>query len=521
MAAAGGREVPLRARPARPGRLERARRLGRPTPFRRRFAGLDLKPLLQVCGSLLIALALAMLVPLLADLAGGHDDWEVFLASAALTLFVGAALVLANRGAGFTSLSMRQVFMLTTLAWTTLALFAALPLAFCGLDLSLADAVFEAVSGITTTGSTVITGLDSAPPGILLWRGILQWIGGIGIIVTGVAILPVLSVGGMQLFRSESSDRSEKVLPRSAQIASAIGGLYLGLTLACLLTYWSLGMSLFEATVHAMTTVATGGYSTSDASIGHFASPGIEWAATLFMAAGGVPFVLYLQALRGRPRQLLEDVQLHWYLAVLVSASLLLALWLVRERAVEPLMALRWAAFTATSIMTGTGYASTDYGLWGTFPLVILFFLKCVGGCTGSTTGGIKIFRFVVLYQVARMQITRLVQPNVVYRMTYNGRAIGEDSAISVMAFFFLFAVSFSVVAALLGALGLDYLTAMSASVTALSNVGPGLGPIIGPSGHFGDLPDAAKWVLSAAMLLGRLELFTVLVLITPLFWKG
>ena len=488
---------------------------------RGRFAGLEFGPLLHICGLLLVGLALAMLVPMLADLTVGHEDWEVFLASTGLTLFVGATLVLANRGADVTALTTRQVFMLTTLAWTLLAAFAAVPLALSGLGLSIADAVFEAVSGITTTGSTVITGLDSAPPGILLWRAILQWLGGIGIIVTGVAILPVLSVGGMQLFRSESSDRSEKVLPRSAQIASAIGGVYLALTIACLWTYWWLGMSLFDATVHAMTTVATGGYSSHDASIGHFTSPAIEWAATLFMAAGGVPFVLYLQALRGRPGQLLGDVQVQWYLAVLVLASLLLTAWLIREHAAAPLDALRSAAFTATSIMTGTGYASTDYGLWGTFPVVLLFFLKCMGGCTGSTTGGIKMFRFVVLYQVARMQMARLVQPSAVFRMTYNGRAIGEETAISVMAFFFLFALTFTVVAGALAALGLDYLTAMSASVTALANVGPGLGPIIGPAGHFGELPEAAKWVLSAAMLLGRLELFTVLVLFTPLFWRG
>ncbi|MCS6779904.1 MAG: TrkH family potassium uptake protein [Geminicoccaceae bacterium] len=482
---------------------------------------LELGPLLFVTGTLLVILAGTMLVPMLADLAVGHPDWEVFLVSAALTAFIGAALVLANRGARFEALTTRQIFLLTTLVWTTLSAFSAIPLALCGLELSLADAVFEAVSGITTTGSTVITGLDTAPPGILLWRALLQWLGGIGIIVTAVAILPVLSVGGMQLFRSESSDRSEKVLPRSAQIASAIGWLYVSLTLACLLVYWSLGMSMFDAAAHAMTTVATGGYSTHDASIGYFASPEIEWAAVLFMAAGGIPFVLYLQVLRGRAGLLWRDVQVRWYLAVLVGASLLLAAWLVREHGTSPLEALRSAAFTATSIMTGTGYASTDYGQWGTFPIILLFFLKCVGGCTGSTTGGIKIFRFVVLYQVARIQMGRLVQPSGVFRMTFNGRPIAEDTAISVMAFFFLFALSFTLVAGLLAALGLDYITAMSASVTALANVGPGLGPIIGPAGHFGDLPEAAKWVLSLAMLLGRLELFTVLVLLTPLFWRS
>ncbi|MCS6878579.1 MAG: TrkH family potassium uptake protein [Geminicoccaceae bacterium] len=484
-------------------------------------SGLAFGPILSVTGILLLLLAAAMLVPMLADLAVGHPDWQVFAASAAFTAFFATALVLANRGANFEALTTRQIFLLTTLVWTTVSVFSAVPLALSGLGLSLADAVFEAVSGITTTGSTVMTGLDRAPPGVLLWRAILQWLGGIGIIVTGVAILPVLSVGGMQLFRSESSDRSEKVLPRSAQIASAIGGLYVALTFTCLLTYWYLGMDMFDAAVHAMTTVATGGYSSHDASIGYFANPAIEWAAIVFMAAGGVPFVLYLQALRGRPQALLADVQVRWYLFVLLGSSLLLAAWLVRELGKPYLDALRSAAFTATSIMTGTGYASTDYGQWGTFPIILLFFLKCVGGCTGSTTGGIKIFRFVVLYQVARSQMNRLVQPNGVFRMTYNGRAIAEETAISVMAFFFLFALTFTAVAGALAALGLDYLTAMSASVTALANVGPGLGPIIGPAGHFGDLPEAAKWVLSAAMLLGRLELFTVLVLFTPLFWRG
>ncbi len=500
-----------------------------PTSVRRRVSaipsaargGLALGPLLSVTGILLLMLAAAMLVPMLADLAVGHPDWQVFAASAAATAFFGTALVLANRGSGLEALTTRQIFVLTTLVWTAVSLFSAVPLALSGLGLSLADAVFEAVSGITTTGSTVMIGLDYAPPGVLLWRAILQWLGGIGIIVTGVAILPVLSVGGMQLFRSESSDRSEKVLPRSAQIASAIGGLYVTLTLACVLVYWQLGMDLFDAAIHAMTTVATGGFSSHDASIGYFQSPAIEWAAVVFMAAGGVPFVLYLQAVHGRPYALWTDIQVRWFFAILLGASLLLTIWLVRELDKPVFEALRSAAFTATSIMTGTGYASTDYGQWGTFPIILLFFLKCVGGCTGSTTGGIKIFRFVVLYKVARIQMNRLVQPNGVFIMTFNGRAIAEEAAISVMAFFFLFALTFTAVAGLLAALGLDYLTAMSASVTALANVGPGLGPIIGPAGHFGALPEAAKWVLSAAMLLGRLELFTVLVLFTPLFWRG
>ena len=486
-----------------------------------RPAVIDLRPILVVIGILLIILALFMAPPMVADMAAGHPDWQVFMAAGAVTLFTGVTLVLMNQGYRDAELTSRHAFLMVAAVWVVVAFFAALPLAFSELNLTLADAVFEATSGITTTGSTVIVGLELAPPGILLWRAILQWLGGIGIIVMGVAILPILRVGGMQLVRAESSDLSEKILPRAAQIASAIGLIYLVLTVLCAVLYYSAGMATFEAAAHAMTTIATGGYSTRDASIGAFASAPIEAIGIVFMILGSLPFVLYIQVTNGQLRPLFTDVQVRWFLGIIAAFVLPIASWLVIVEQAAPLDALRHTAFNIVSLISTTGYASSDYGLWGTFPVTALFFLMCVGGCTGSTAGGIKIFRFTVLHAVAKSQIARLVRPHGVFVPTFNRRPIPETAAIAVMAFVFMFALSFAIFAMLLAMLGLDYLTAMSGALTALANVGPGLGDIIGPAGSFSSLPEGAKWLLSAAMLLGRLELFTILILFTPAFWRS
>jgi trk system potassium uptake protein TrkH len=486
-----------------------------------RRAAIDLRPILVVIGVLLIILALFMAPPMVADMAAGHPDWQVFLAAGAATLFTGVTLVLMNQGYGEAELNSRHAFLLVTAVWLVVTLFAALPLAFSDLDLTLADAVFEATSGITTTGSTVIVGLDVAPPGILLWRAILQWLGGIGIIVMGVAILPMLRVGGMQLVRAESSDLSEKILPRAAQIASAIGLIYLALTVLCAILYYGAGMGTFEAAAHAMSTIATGGISTRDASIGAFSSAHVEWIGIVFMVLGSLPFVLYIQATNGQVQPLFSDAQVRWFMGIIVLFVLSIALWLVIVQGIVPLDAFRHATFNIVSIISTTGFASSDYALWGTFPVAALFFLMCVGGCTGSTSGGVKVFRLVVLHAITRNQIARLVRPHGIFVPTFNRRPVPETAAIAVMAFIFLFGLSFAAFALALSVLGLDYLTAMSGALTALANVGPGLGEIIGPAGNFSTLPESAKWLLSAAMLLGRLELFTALVLLTPAFWRN
>ena len=481
---------------------------------------MDFRPVFLVIGILLSTLAVMMVVPAVFDLLAGHPDWEVFLVSAGVTLLVGIATALACHTSGM-RLSVRQAFVMTTLSWLVLTLFAALPLHFSELGMSFTDAFFEAMSGLTTTGSTVMTGLDHAPPGILIWRAILQWLGGIGIIVMAIAILPLLRVGGMQLFRMESSDQSEKALPRAAQIASAIGVIYTMLTGIWALGYWFAGMSGFEAIAHAMTTIATGGFSTSDQSIGKFDSVAIDYLAAGGMVIGALPFLLYLKVLQGHLGALFSDTQVQWFLTVVVLLILVTTGWLWLENNVPLESAVRLATVNLVSIITGTGYATDDYSLWGSFALPIFFFIMFIGGCAGSTTCGIKVFRFQVLYASARTQIHHLLQPHGVFIPYYNRRPISDEVITSVLSFFFMWFLAFSVLALGLGLLGLDFLTAFSSAATAIANVGPALGPVTGPAGTFQDLPDAAKWLLSLGMLLGRLELFTVIVLFTRSFWRG
>ena len=466
----------------------------------------------------MLPLAVAMCLPAVADAAANNPDWQVFLTAAVFTLFVGGTLALSSRGA-IRAITPRQGFVLTTMLWIIIPAFAALPFAFADMDLSYTDAFFESMSGLTTTGSTVIRSLDVAPPGVLIWRALLQWLGGIGVIAMAIAILPLLRIGGMQLFRMESSDRSEKATPRTTQLVAYISFIYLGVSLICALAYWMAGMSGFDAVAHAMTTIATGGYSTYDGSIAHFRSATIEYIGVVFMLVGSLPFVLYLRALRGNTRSLLRDDQVRLFLLIVVVSIIAVAYYRYKM-GVEIDTALREASFNVVSIITGTGYATADYGAWGSFGLMIFFFLMFVGGCAGSTTCGVKIFRFQVLYATAVTQIRRLLEPHGVYLAYYNRKPIPEEVSASVMAFFFLYVLSYAVIAIALGLIGVDFLTAASGAATAISNVGPGLGPTIGPSGTFATLPDGAKWILSAGMLLGRLELFTVLVLLLPSFWR-
>ena len=479
---------------------------------------IDTRPILMVLGILLATLGIAMLIPAAADAAVGHVDWLVFCVAAGVCTFIGGALALAARGHA-RAITNRQAFILTVAAWIVIPAFAALPFSFSELNLSYTDGFFEAMSGLTTTGSTVITGLDHAPPGILLWRALLQWLGGIGIIVMAIAILPLLRIGGMQLFRLESSDTSEKVLPRAAQIAAASAGIYLALSTFCAGALWLAGMPFFDAAIHAMTTLATGGFSTSDRSIGGFESAGVDWIVIAFMLLASLPFLIYFQAVRGRPLVLWRDSQVRWFFAIVTVCIALMTLWTVSEVDLAPAEAFRHSAFSVVSIVTGTGFATMDYTAWGSFAVTGFFFLTFAGGCAGSACGGIKMYRFQVLYETGRVQMSRLVRPHGVVVPRYNGRPIPESAIDSVMSFFFLFALVFGLLVLALSMLGLDFTTALSGAATAMSNVGPGLGEIIGPTGTFQTLPDGAKWLLSAGMLLGRLELFTVLVLFTRRFW--
>lgn len=482
-----------------------------------------LRPVLCLVGQLMVATSAFMLLPLMVDVYYGHRDWMAFAFASAVAAAIGVPLAWRYRNMLRSGLTLRQAFMLTPVCWTAVAAVSALPFLFSEhptLRGDLANSVFEAVSGITTTGATVIVGLDDAPPGMLLWRALLQWMGGIGIIATAIAILPALGVGGMQLFRTESSDRSQKAMPRVRQIATTIGLVYIGLTLLATLVYWWAGMGPFDAIAHALTSIATGGYSTSDMSFGRWQDNGIQWFATAFMLSGTIPFVLYVRFIAGDRRAFFDRQvkTLFAFLAIVIGA---LGLWLCLSGRYGVEEAFRHASFNVVSVVTTTGYATTDYGLWGNAVVGVFFGLMFVGGCTGSTSGGIKIFRFEVMAAMLRAHFLRLLYPRGVFPRTYDGRPLSDDVIGSVVAFFTVFFLCYSFCTVALMALGLDFLTSASGAVTALSNVGPGLGETIGPAGNFESLPDAAKWLLSFAMLLGRLELFTVLVLFVPRFWRG
>ncbi|MFN3685471.1 TrkH family potassium uptake protein [Salinarimonas sp.] len=483
-----------------------------------------LRPILQLLGGMLVALSAAMLIPLAVDVATRNEDWKAFAISSGITFAVGASLFLSMRRTKIAGgLSLRQAFVLTPLTWLTVALFAALPLYlsdYAQLRESFANAFFEAMSGLTTTGATVIVGLQDAPPGVLLWRATLQWLGGIGIIATAIAILPALGVGGMQLFRTESSDRSEKVLPRVREIALAIGLIYLGFTVVCAMAYRLAGMTTFDAVAHAFTTIATAGFSTHDNSLGHWTSPAIHWIAVVGMLAGAMPFVLYVRLFRGSLDDL-RNSQVRVLLGFVTVVVIAMTAWLVHTERYDFPDALRHAAFNVVSVVTTTGFASTDYGAWGNVAVGVFFGLMFVGGCTGSTAGGVKIFRYEVMAKVLHSHFLHLLYPRGVFPRTYAGRVLPDDVVGSVVVFFTLFFVCYSAITIALMAFDLDFLTSASAAVSALSNVGPGLGPIIGPAGNFQPLPDAVKYILSFAMLLGRLELFTVLILFMPRFWRG
>jgi trk system potassium uptake protein TrkH len=479
----------------------------------------DPRPILLVVGIFMAILGVSMLAPASVDLALGNPTGSAFLGSAIVSIAIGLGLWTASRGVG-SGLAAREAILMTALTWTLLAALGALPFYWSGITPTYTDAFFESMSGITTTGATVITALDSRPAGILFWRSILQWLGGLGFVVMAVAVLPMLQIGGMQLFKAEAFDTAEKILPRATQISGSLTLIYVGLTALCAVAYALAGMGMADAVMHSMTTVATGGFSSKDASIGHFQSANIELVATAFMIMGSLPFIHFVQIARGRPQPMLKDSQVHVFLALITFFTVIL--WVYKDRTgLEPgLDGLRHALFNIVSIMTGTGFATTDYEAWGTFATTLFFIIMFIGGCAGSTSCGIKIFRFQVLFQELRHQVNKLTYPHGVFTRRFNNKPIVDAVSSAVMSFFFLYLLSFICLAALLSINGLDMLTAFSGAATAISNVGPGLGQIIGPSGSFAPLDPTSKWLLSAGMLLGRLELFTILVIFLPAFWR-
>jgi trk system potassium uptake protein TrkH len=472
-------------------------------------------------GILLSIISGAMLIPLSVELfvyrTGG---WRGFAISAFITGLVGTLLVLSNRYEGKTELRVREAFLLTAASWVATSFFAGLPFFWSTLSLGFHDCWFESVSALTTTGSTVLAHLDRVPRGILLWRALLQWLGGTGIIVMAMTILPILRIGGMQLFRNEFSDRSEKILPRLSQIASAILSIYLGFTLICAILLHFAGMKWFDAICHAMGTVSTGGLSTKDLSIGAYHSFSIELILMVFMLIGGTTFILFVKLWHRNFKAVWKDSQVRAYLSTIAIASLLATFWLMIHQDADFLTGLRHASFAVISVITSTGYCTEDYALWGAFPLVLFFLLSLIGGCTGSTSGGIKIFRFQVLVAVALSHMRQLRRSHGVYLPTYQGQKISENISTSVFTFITLYAFCLMMLAGGLSICGLDFITSLTGAASALGNLGPGLGPLIGPLGTFASLEIAPKCLLMFGMILGRLELLAILILFMPSFWR-
>ncbi len=477
-------------------------------------------PIIYLIGMLLCILSLFMMIPAFVDWLYGNNDWPAFVGASLLTLFVGAILYLSNRDSTTEHLELRQAFLLTNSAWISIALFGSLPFLLSEIDMSFTDAIFESTSGITTTGATVINNLEATSHGILIWRALLQWLGGVGIIVMALAVLPMLSIGGMQLFKTESYETPDKVVPKAASFAAGISIVYITLTVVWALMLWVAGMPVFDSIAHAMTTLATGGYSTRSDSLAAFNSSSIEIIVIFGMIVGSLPFVHYLAITKKGLKNLFKDDQVKLFLTLIVFVVLIVSIYL-NLNDIPFLKALRLASFNVISIITGTGFGTSDFNNWGGFPTTILLILMFIGGCAGSTTCGLRMARIQVLVANAKAQISKLIRPHAVVVSYYNQKPIPENVAESVMGFFFLYIISFAVIACLLGGLGLDLITAISGAASAIGNVGPGLGDIIGPSGTYQSIPELGKLFLCAGMILGRLEIFAILVMFSPLFWKN
>lgn len=479
----------------------------------------DLRPVLFANGLLLCVLAVAMGGPLLLDLAVGGSEAAGFAASMAITLFLGAALTLSGRGRGGLGLATRQAFLFSASGLVLAALLAALPLILGSRHLSFTDALFEAISGITTTGATVLTGLDQAPAAILLWRALLQWLGGAGVIVAALALLPMLRIGGMQIFRVETADKVDKVPQRLPKLVGKLLLLYGLFTLLLTLALRIAGMSSLEAVCHAMSSLSTGGFSTSDGSLAKFGT-GARWLCVVGMLLGGMNLALFISPWRGKRWRIARDTQIRWYLFTALGFTAILAFWYWAIAGQLPHRAILQAGFQAVSILSTTGFRVSDDMGWGGFPQVAIFVMSFIGGCTGSAAGGIKIFRYEVLFAISRLHIARMLHPHGVFSVTFNRLRLPEAVLRSVLGFFMLYFLCFAALSIGLAVVGLDPLSSLSAAAAAIGNVGAGVGPVIGLTGGYHALPSAAKLLLALGMLIGRLELVPVLVLLLPGFWK-
>ena len=468
-------------------------------------------------GILQIILGVFMFIPIVFQFIYSEIDSSFFGASL-VTIIFGTLFFLSNLDHD-KKLTLQQAFLLTALSWLSIAIFGSLPFIFSDLNFSFVNAFFESMSGITTTGSTIISNLDEMPKGILLWRAILQWLGGIGIIIMAITLMPIMNVGGMQLFKISNNDSSEKILPKSKEIALRLIYIYTSLTLLCGLTYKIFGMSFFDSLTHSMTTIATGGFSNYNESIGFFDSVSIEISAMIFIILGSLPFIAYIKFISGDRKIIFNDVQVKTFFKIIIVSIIILSIYLLITGSAD--LNLRSIFSNIISILTGTGYVNAEFDTWGSFTLILFLGLMFIGGCAGSTTCGVKIFRIQILYLFVVNQLKKIIYPKGVFVLKYDQNPIDNKFISSIISFIYMYLVIFFILTALLSLTGLDFITSISGAATSISNVGPGLGSIIGPNGDFSTLPDISKWILTLGMILGRLELFAILVLFLPSFWRN
>jgi len=468
-------------------------------------------------GILQIILGVSMFIPVIAQIIYSEVD-SSFIGASLITMIFGSLFFLSNLNHD-KKLNLQQAFLLTSLSWLSVAIFGSIPFIFSIIDLSITDAFFESMSGITTTGSTIISNLENTPKSILLWRAILQWLGGIGIIIMAITLMPLMNVGGMQLFKISSNDSSEKILPKSKEIALRLIFIYTGLTTLCGITYRVFGMNNFDSITHSMTTIATGGFSNYNESIGYFNSIPIEVSSMIFIILGSLPFIAYIKFISGDKKILISDIQIRMFIKIILVSIIILSIYVILNENIR--FSLRYISFNVISILTGTGYVNAEFDGWGNFPLILFLVLMFIGGCAGSTTCGVKVFRIQILYLFFSNQLKKIIYPRGVFVIKYDENIINDKFIASIISFIYFYFVIFFILTALLSLSGLDFITSISGAATSISNVGPGLGSLIGPNGNFSLLPDVSKWILSLGMILGRLELFAILVLFLPSFWRN
>lgn len=480
---------------------------------------LDLRPVGYVIGLIIAALGLTMIVPLLTDLLRGDANAGAFAEASLICVTAGGFTAIACQNRAGRSLSVRQAFLLTLGIWMFVPFFGALPFLIGAPDVRFIDAYFEAVSGITTTGASVFVGVDDLPAGVTLWRGMLNWLGGLGIAFIAMIFLPVMRVGGMQFFRTEGFDTFGKVLPRATDIARELFLVYVLLTAACMSVYAAAGMPTFEAVTHALATIATGGFSPRGASFTGY-SAAIHYLAAIFMLLGSLPYIRYVQLVRGSARPLWHDAQVHGYLRWIGVAVLSVAVWrvLTSDQGLEP--AFRESLFNLVSIMSSTGFGAGDFPAWGSFSIIVGMWIGVIGACSGSSAAGLSVFRVQVMFGALAEQVRRIHAPHRIAPVRYAGRAVDTDTMDAIVLYLGAYIVTFGIIALLIVQTGVDFESALFASWTSIGNIGYGYGPLLNPTGTFIDFPDVAKLLMILAMIMGRLSLLSVLVILLPRFWQ-